>query len=893
MGRGQTDQEQTGRTQQIQTGHDQKDVQEIKEPDLELGEKSLDSPTPSSTEDLILAPILRRRGKRVRMTASEEDFFPAPDDQDDLYAETDDPSLRTGVDGQRRGERRGMLTRLGQMLDLLHSCSIVTRYALYTLPVAAALAIPIVLTDTIYREARIGHLRLLGLFIFLEVVWAALWVCKLLALAAPLVVQAICGFFVPGIRRWSLMLMALEVPLSLLAWVCVAYGATPLLCVFDQTYCSSESWLKTLRTVFKASIVVASVFFAEKALVQLVSIEYHRRQYASRIRSSKRDVAVLDTLLRASRRLIPDFSGRGEFRDLDTIIQGNALADLRRSLGKMAPVPPIAKPVTAVTGKIATKIIEDIGRVRHKMTAALGAMASDISGRNLLNTSSSKAIVIGALENDRTSKALAKRIWLSFVKEGKKVLEKDDLIQVLSGEECKYHRDLDSSKELGPENIQGDTTDGAYRVRGYHLREHAEKIFEVLDGDENGDISLDEMTMFVVRVATERRNRMASMHDISQAIAVLDRLLSLVVLAGIAFIYAAFFSPTFASKTASLWTSVAGLAFASGGIVTEFFACCVFIFIKHPYDVGDRVDIASGPPATTATNSTGDSSSVAMSPSPGTTELVVTRISLTYSIFRRVDSEKTVQIPHSMAASMWIENISRSRSMKERFVLFVSASTSTEDILTLRKELEAFVGSPEMKRDFLPGVEIELRSVGDMKALELRVEIMHKSNFANEQLRNKRRNGFMVELLDAVRRIPIHPPGGPTGPPLGDATNPSWSVSISPDECASVVREKKMTTTSVSDARIRINLGGNAADLEREASPKSQVSHIRTAEVTLESESLNSGSDDDVEKSNVPTGKRKVDMDWTRDRLKRFSLSTRQQARRAGSLRQTFVEHSS
>lgn len=163
--------------------------------------------------------------------------------------------------------------------------------------------------------------------------------------------------------------------------------------------------------------------------------------------------------------------------------------------------------------------------------------------------------------------------------------------------------------------------------------------------------------------------------------------------------------------------------------MTEFVACCIFIFVKHPYDVGDRVDIASGPPATPAASAISGfsgSSSAAPPPSPGTTELVVTHISLTYSVFRRVDSDKTVQIPHSMAAGMWIENVSRSRSMKERLALFVSASTSTEDILALRRELEAFVGSPEMKRDFLPGVEIELRSVGDMKALELRVEVRHK-----------------------------------------------------------------------------------------------------------------------------------------------------------------------
>lgn len=504
---------------------------EDRETDLELGEKALDSPTPSSSgEDLIFGPPPRRRVRRHRTTESEEDFFPVPDDGDDAYDVAD--SERTQASARRRSERKDTLTRLGQMLDTLHSFSIVTRYALYTLPVAAALAIPIVLTDTLYHEARIGHLRLLGLFIFLEVLWVSLWACKLLALAAPLVVQGVCGLFVPGIRRWSLMLMALEVPLSLLAWVCVAYGATPLLCVFDQAHCANEAWLGTLRTVFKASIVVASIFLGEKALVQLVSIEYHRRQYAARIRASKRDVAVLDTLFRVSRRLVPDFSGRGEFRDLDTVIQGNALADLRRSLGKIAPVAPIATPVTAVTGKIATKIIEDIGRVRHKMTAALGAMASDISGRRLLNTSSSKAIVIGALETDRAAKALAKRIWLSFAKEGATVLDQDDLIDVLCGEGRCFPQDLDSSKEIGPDNTAGAVAEDGYKARGYRRREQAEKIFEVLDGDENGDVSLDEMTLFVIRVATERRNRMASMHDISQAIAVLDRLLSLVVLAG-------------------------------------------------------------------------------------------------------------------------------------------------------------------------------------------------------------------------------------------------------------------------------------------------------------------------------------------------------------------------
>lgn len=53
------------------------------------------------------------------------------------------------------------------------------------------------------------------------------------------------------------------------------------------------------------------------------------------------------------------------------------------------------------------------------------------------------------------------------------------------------------------------------------------------------------------------------------------------------FIYAIFFSKTLVTKSIQLWASVSGLSFMIGGTVTEFIACCIFLFVKHPYDVGE------------------------------------------------------------------------------------------------------------------------------------------------------------------------------------------------------------------------------------------------------------------------------------------------------------------
>lgn len=184
-----------------------------------------------------------------------------------------------------------------------------------------------------------------------------------------------------------------------------------------------------------------------------------------------------------------------------------------------------------------------------------------------------------------------------------------------------------------------------------------------------------------------------------------------------------------------------------------------------------------------------------------THELYLTNPSLVYSVFRRIDSDKTVQIPHNIANTLWIENVSRSKPMKEQYNFSICAATSNSDILALRAELVKFIQAPENKRDFQEDIDVELISLGDLKQLDLRVEIRHKvsylsfpvpdvnntnssqSNFANEHLRQIRRNKFMCELLRVMRSIPIDPPGG-NDAAVGSSENPTYSVTVSDSEAA-------------------------------------------------------------------------------------------------------------
>lgn len=208
-----------------------------------------------------------------------------------------------------------------------------------------------------------------------------------------------------------------------------------------------------------------------------------------KIKDSKREVFLLGLLYDASRTLFPMYCQ--EFAEEDYIINDSIELMLggkkRRKGGAATPM----------------RLIGNVGRIGDKVTSVFGNLASEITGKQVFNPNSAHSIVVEALEKVRTSEALAKRIWMSFVIEGNDSLFCDDIVEVL----------------------------------GEQHREEAEECFTAIDADGNGDISLDEMVIKIVEISKERKAIANSMKDISQALAVFDKILLFVVLLIVIFIF--------------------------------------------------------------------------------------------------------------------------------------------------------------------------------------------------------------------------------------------------------------------------------------------------------------------------------------------------------------------
>lgn len=486
-----------------------------------------------TTIDIPLTTVTSRTGARKISSNSPIGYGRQESYSDPRSNEKDQPrkqypaGRRRKANGNGRGNRgddgeEDTLTQMGKIYDKVLNFSIVTRYFLYVLPLALIIAIPIIIGATAKQGALFGGVRIVWFFSWVEIVWLGLWISKLVAKALPYVFQFLCGIVSSGTRKYMLVLKALEIPLSLVGWsltslatfipimthnptqrsqqaaIAKAAASTttasapaasvtsgPLnslssaFTATSKTGTSVQHWESIVNQILAALVVASLLFLIEKLIIQLISIGYHRKQFNTKIKSSKHNIYLLSLLYDASRALFPAYCN--EFVEEDYIINDSfELGDSKRGSGH--------KRSGSATPM---RLLQNVGRFGDKVTSAFGNIAHEVTGKQVFNPDSAHSVVVEALEKNKSSEALAKRLWMSFVVEGKDALYEEDIVEVL----------------------------------GNGHQEEAEECFACLDRDGNGDISLDEMILTVCEFGRERHSIANSLHDVDQAINVLDGLL--------------------------------------------------------------------------------------------------------------------------------------------------------------------------------------------------------------------------------------------------------------------------------------------------------------------------------------------------------------------------------
>jgi small-conductance mechanosensitive channel len=230
----------------------------------------------------------------------------------------------------------------------------------------------------------------------------------------------------------------------------------------------------------------------------------------------------------------------------------------------------------------------------------------------------------------------------------------------------------------------------------------------------------------------------ASLKDLDSVVGKLDNCLLFAVIVISVLVFISLISTSAAGVLTSAGSTVLALSWLLQATAQEFLQSLVFVFVKHPFDVGDRITVYGN----TGSTLKGD-------------DYFVKEISLLYTEFKKMEGH-VVQAPNSYLNTLFILNQRRSGGLAEAVPIIWKFGTTLEQIDGVRQKLLEFV--KEEKREYQPNILTELRDVTEAHSISLNIVFFFKSNWQNEGLRLQRRNKFICALMIAMQEMGVEGP---------------------------------------------------------------------------------------------------------------------------------------
>lgn len=569
----------------------------------------------------------------------------------------------------------------GKFLKKVHKSNVFIRWATYIAPLALILLIPLLVGALKFDRVVVGGVFLVWFMIWLEIVWLSLWAGRILAKSLPVPIGLVSSFFTNNSKKWRDMGKQLELPATLFFWwLAIEISFLPTMTNHQRDFPKGHtaSWMGTMNKVLVSIFVGAVLNFVEKIIIQLIAISFHLRTYADRIEINKFQIASLTKLYTFSKAKIA--------------MEDSEFEQQPEQLGSGARTPGQVLTEAAKIGKQGVKRFGDVA----------GKVAGDFTGKDVVKSTHPTQVVLTLLSSNSGSQVLARRLYRTFAQEETETVISDDLRPAFENDD------------------------------------EANAAFTMFDKDMNGDISMEELEAVCVEIGRERKSITASLKDLDSVVAKLDDVFMFIVAVVVILVFISLISTSAAGVLTSAGSAVLALSWLFSATAQEFLQSVIFVFVKHPFDVGDRVGIYGN----TGSLLRGD-------------DYFVKEISLLYTEFKKMEGH-IVQAPNSYLNTLFILNQRRSGGLAEAVSITIKFGTTLEQIDGLRTKLLEFVKSE--KREYQGNILTELRDIVEVHSMNLNVVFFYKSNWQNEGLRLARRNKFICAMMVTMQELGIEGP---------------------------------------------------------------------------------------------------------------------------------------
>ncbi|KAG0472688.1 hypothetical protein HPP92_014545 [Vanilla planifolia] len=254
------------------------------------------------------------------------------------------------------------------------------------------------------------------------------------------------------------------------------------------------------------------------------------------------------------------------------------------------------------------------------------------------------------------------------------------------------------------------------------------KTMNLLNGTQCDDrISRRALKNWVVNAFRERRALSLTLNDTKTAVNKLHQIANVIVAIIVIAIWLLILNIAKMQFFVFLSSQILLLVFIFGNTFKTTFEAIIFLFVMHPFDVGDRCEVDG-------------------------VQMVVEEMNILTTIFLRYDNQK-ITYPNSVLATLPIGNFYRSPDMGDNIDFCIHVSTPAEKLALMRERMIAFM---ESKKDhWHPGAQVVLRDIDDMNRLKISIWMRHRINFQDMGMKFSRRELVVQELIRVLRELDI------------------------------------------------------------------------------------------------------------------------------------------
>ncbi|KAL9238121.1 hypothetical protein vseg_012591 [Gypsophila vaccaria] len=258
--------------------------------------------------------------------------------------------------------------------------------------------------------------------------------------------------------------------------------------------------------------------------------------------------------------------------------------------------------------------------------------------------------------------------------------------------------------------------------------EEASKAMHLFEGSSNGrGISKQMVKNWVVNVFRERRALALSLSDTKTAVLKLHYLVNTLVSITVIVICLLILGVPLTHFFVFMSSQVLVLAFIFGNTCKTTFEAIIFLFVMHPFDVGDRCEIEG-------------------------VQMVVEELNILTTVFLRYDNQKIIY-PNSVLATKAISNYYRSPDMGDAIDFCVHISTPVEKLSLMKERITRYIESK--KEHWYPEPMVVMRDVEDMNRIKFSVWLSHTMNHQDMGERWVRRSLLVEEMVKIFRNLDI------------------------------------------------------------------------------------------------------------------------------------------